>query len=176
MSETTEPVDQKPTETTPQGGEQSPVEKGLLHDLQEERGKRQSLQKQLDKIQKDNEKAEQQRLEDEGKLAELNETLKAKIAEYEPVVQEYTDFKASRKSALLEKLGDDAEDFKNLGIAELEKLVDKLTKTNPPPDPGQPGMSPEGEFGGYKSMQDLAHAAARHEKGARELYDALRKK
>ncbi len=173
MSETTETVDSTTTETTP------PVvtdeEKGILRDLQAERAKRQSISAELEAMKKANEEAETARLTEQNKFQELYEAEKAKVADYEPVVNKYNDYMEAKKTALLEKLGDDADDFKGLEVPALEKVVEKLTKLDPPSDPGRPGTTPAGEFGGYKSMRELALAVARGEPGTRELYDSLKR-
>jgi len=171
MSETTEPV--APTTTEPVQGADSPEEKGILRDLQAERGKRQDLQRQLDAINLANEEAETLRLEEEGKLSELNEKLKAKVAELEPEVEKFRTANEAKKTALLEKLGEDADSFKTLDVPALEKVVEKLTKVNLPAEPGQPGATPSGNFGGYETKLELAEAVAKGVPGAREAYDRL---
>ena len=177
--ETTETVDQTTTET-PQGGE-SPETKGMLRDLQDERSKRQSLQKQLDDIQKASKEAETKRLEEQNEFKTIAEQrletiteLEAKVADYEPQIEEMKARDEERKTALLEKLGDDADDFKGLDVPALEKVVEKLTKLNPPPtEPGRPATTAGGDFGGYKSRAELALAVAKGVPGAREAYDAI---
>ncbi len=168
MSETAETVAPKATDDSEQ--------KGILRDLQAERAKRQELQTQLDKVQKDTEKAEAKRLEEQNKFQELYQSAQAKVDEYEPVVTQYRTDMENRKTALLEQLGDDADDFKGLDVPALEKVVAKITKlsSNPPSEPGKPGMTPAGEFGGFKSKSDLAHAVARGVPGAREAYNRIR--
>ena len=171
MSEVTEPV--APITTEPAQGADSPEEKGILRDLRAERGKRQDLQKQLDdRIKADNE-AETKRLEEEGKLAELNENLKAKVAELEPEVAKFREQTEAEKAVLLEKLGDDADSFKTLDVPALRKVVEKLTISNQPPEPGRPGTTPSGDFGGYKTKMELAEAVAKGVPGAREAYSRL---
>ncbi len=172
MSETPDTVDQKPTET--QQDSVSPENKGLLHDLQAERAKRQDVQKQLDDIQRANNEAETLRLEEQNKFEELYNSEKAKVAELEPEVAKFREANEARKTALLDKLGDDADDFKGLDVPALEKVVLKLTKASQPADPGQPGKTPSGDFGGYKTKLELANAVAQGVPGAREAYNALR--
>jgi len=173
MSETTETVDSTTTETTPPV--EKPEERGILRDLQAERSKRQDLQKQLEDIQKANEEAETARLAEQNKFQELYEAEKLKVAEYEPVVNNYNTYMDAKKTALLEQLGDDADSFKGLDVPALEAVVKKLITTNPPHEPGKPGTTPAGEFGGFESMQDLSLAVARGVPGARETYDNLRR-
>ena len=173
MSETTEPV--APTTTEPVQGADSPEEKGILRDLQAERAKRQALTAELDAIKLANEEAETARLAEQNKFEELYNSEKAKVAELEPEVAKFRTANEAKKTALLEKLGEDADSFKTLDVPALEKVVEKLTKLNPPPkDPGNPGRTPAGEFGGYDSKLDLANAAARGVTGAREAYEKLR--
>ena len=174
MSETTETVDSTTTEA-PQDSV-SPEQKGILHDLQAERAKRQDLQKQLEDIQKANEEAEKARLAENEDYKGLLEIANAKVEEYEPVVTQYRTDLENRKTALLEKLGDDADDFKGLDVPALEKVVAKITNlsNNPPGEPGKPGMTPKGEFGGFESLDELARAVARGVPGAREAYNGIR--
>ena len=168
--ETTDPVVPKTTETAP--ATETAEEKGLLRDLQAERAKRQALQKNLDDIQKANDEAETARLAEQNKFKELYETANAKVAEYEPLIEAQKARDEARKTVLLEKIGEDADDFKGLDVPALEKVVEKLTKlSNPPKDPGKPGTSPTGEFGGFESAVDLSRAVARGVPGAREAWD-----
>jgi len=172
MSEPTPaPVEPKPTDNQ---GELSPEAKGLLRDLQLQRESNKALKEQLDAIKKANEEAETERLTEQKKFQELYEAEKAKVAEYEPVVNQHKEYMSAKKSALLEKLGDDADDFSGLDVPALEKVVAKLSTMNPPKEPGKPGMSPSGEFGGFKSLDDLAKAAARGVPGARDDYNRIR--
>ena len=175
MSEPTPaPVEPKPTEPTPQGGELSPEAKGLLRDLQAQRESNKALKDQLDAITKANEEAEKKRLEEQNEFQQLYEAEKAKVAEYEPVVENYNTYMTAKKTALLEQLGDDADDFSGLDVPALEKVVAKLSTMNPPKEPGKPGMSPSGEFGGFESLDELAKAAARGVPGARDNYNRIR--
>ena len=172
MSEVIEPV--APITTEPVQGTETPEEKGILRDLQSERGKRQELQKQLDAITKANEEAETARLAEQNKFEELYNAEKLKVAEYEPLVNSYKARDEAEKTALLEQLGDDAADFEGLGVQALKKVVAKLTKPNPPSEPGKPGMTPSGDFGGYETMAELSQAVARKEPGARKAWDAYK--
>ena len=172
MSEVIEPVAPKTTEP-PQDGV-SPEQKGILHDLQAERSKRQDLQKQLEEIQKASEEAENARLAENEDYKTLLEKANAKIADYEPRVKAQEARDEAKKTALLEQLGDDADDFSGLDVPALEKVVAKLSTMNPPKEPGKPGMSPSGEFGGFESLDELAKAAARGVPGARDNYNRIR--
>ena len=159
----------------PEAPAETPEQKGILRDLQAERSKRQALQKQLDDIKLASTEAEEKRLKENEEFKTLYETEKAKVAEYEPLVNDYKARDEARKAVLLEKLGEDADDFKELGISALEKVVNKITNLNPPPqEPGKPGMSPKGEFGGYETMLDLSKAVAKGVPGAREKYAELK--
>ena len=173
MSEVIEPVAPKTTEP-PQDGV-SPEQKGILHDLQAERSKRQDLQKQLEEIQKASEEAENARLAENEDYKTLLEKANAKIADYEPRVKAQEARDEAKKTALLEQLGDDADYFSGLDVPALEKVVAKITKlSNAPSEPGKPGMSPSGEFGGFKTMDELASAVSRGVPGARESWDRIR--
>ena len=171
MSETTEPV--APTTTEPVQGADSPEEKGILRDLQAERAKRQALTAELDAIKLANEEAETARLAEQNKFEELYNSEKAKVAELEPEVAKFRTANEAKKTALLEKLGEDADSFKTLDVPALEKVVEKLTKVNLPAEPGQPGATPSGNFGGYETKLELAEAVAKGVPGAREAYDRL---
>jgi hypothetical protein len=126
-------------------------------------------------LRKQTRKLKQQRLEEQNEFQTLYETEKAKVAEYEPVVENYNTYMTAKKTALLEQLGDDADDFSGLDVPALEKVVAKITKlSNAPSEPGKPGMSPSGEFGGFKTMDELASAVSRGVPGARESWDRIR--
>ena len=174
MSEDTKVPDVPETPEAPQDDVNS-EQKGILRDLQAERAKRQDLQKQLEDRIKADEEAETARLTEQQKFQELYEAEKAKVAEYEPVVENYNTYMTAKKTALLEQLGDDADDFSGLDVPALEKVVAKITKlSNAPSEPGKPGMSPSGEFGGFKTMDELAKAVARGVPGARDAYNRIR--
>ena len=174
MSEETKVPDVPETPEAPQDDVNS-EQKGILRDLQAERAKRQDLQKQLEDRIKADEEAETARLTEQQKFQELYEAEKAKVAEYEPVVENYNTYMTAKKTALLEQLGDDADDFSGLDVPALEKVVAKITKlSNAPSEPGKPGMSPSGEFGGFKTMDELASAVSRGVPGARESWDRIR--
>ena len=174
MSEETKVPDVPETPEAPQDDVNS-EQKGILRDLQAERAKRQDLQKQLEDRIKADEEAETARLTEQQKFQELYEAEKAKVAEYEPVVENYNTYMTAKKTALLEQLGDDADDFSGLDVPALEKVVAKITKlSNAPSEPGKPGMSPSGEFGGFKTMDELAKAVARGVPGARDAYNRIR--
>ena len=167
------PIEPKPIDPTPQG-ELSPEAKGLLRDLQAQRESNKALKDQLDAIQTANDEAETARLAENEDFKGLLEIANAKVAEYEPEVLESRAYNEAKKAVLLEQLGEDADDFKGLGIPALEKVVEKLTKLNPPPkDPGNPGRTPSGNFGGYETKLELAEAVAKGVPGAREAYDRL---
>ena len=173
MSEETKVPDVPETPEAPQDDVNS-EQKGILRDLQAERAKRQDLQKQFEDRIKADEEAETARLTEQQKFQELYEAEKAKVAEYEPVVENYNTYMTAKKTALLEQLGDDADDFSGLDVPALEKVVAKLSTMNPPKEPGKPGMSPSGEFGGFESLDELAKAAARGVPGARDNYNRIR--
>ena len=173
MSEDTKVPDVPETPEAPQDDVNS-EQKGILRDLQAERAKRQDLQKQLEDRIKADEEAETARLTEQQKFQQLYEAEKAKVAEYEPVVENYNTYMTAKKTALLEQLGDDADDFSGLDVPALEKVVAKLSTMNPPKEPGKPGMSPSGEFGGFESLDELAKAAARGVPGARDNYNRIR--
>jgi len=178
MSEPTPaPVAPKaPEPTPPPDGEMSLEAKGLLRDLQAQRLSNKTLQDQIDASNKATEEAAKLSLLEQNKFEDLYKASEAKVAEYEPVIKEYTDFKSARKSALLEQLGDDAEGCENWEVSQLEILAKKMKlNTNPPPkDPGNPGTTGKGEFGGYDTLLELTKAVARGVPGAREAYNKIK--
>ena len=175
MSETTETVDSTTTETA-QNAESSEESQGILRDLQAKRKELSGVKAELDAIKTANQEAETLRLTENEDFKTLLDQANAKVAEYEPVIKEYTDFKSARKSALLEQLGDDAEGCENWEVSQLEILAKKMKlNTNPPPkDPGNPGTTGKGEFGGYDTLLELTKAVARGVPGARESYNKIK--
>ncbi len=168
MSETAETVAPKATDDSEQ--------KGILRDLQAERSKRQDAEKRLADMEAANKEVEQKRLEENEEYKTLYQTEKELREKYEPLVKAQEAKAATRKADLLEKLGDDLKRFEHWDVDQLEILMEERTKlsSNPPSDPGNPGMTPAGEFGGFKSKSDLAHAVARGVPGAREAYNRIR--
>jgi len=175
MSDTPKVPDTPEVPDTPKGGELSPESKGLLRDLQAQREVNKTLKDQMDGITKAAEEAETVRLTEQNEFKTLYEAEQVKVAELSPLVDEYKTVKEARKTVLLEQLGEDAKGLEDWGLPQLEVLAKKLDikLANPPLEPGSPGMSPAGEFGGYASMNELALAATRDPK-ARELYEKLR--
>ena len=175
MSETTETVDSTTTETA-QNAESSEESQGILRDLQAKRKELSGVKAELDAIKTANQEAETLRLTENEDFKTLLDQANAKVAEYEPVIKEYTDFKSARRSALLEQLGDDAEGCENWEVSQLEILAKKMKlNTNPPPkDPGNPGTTGKGEFGGYDTLLELTKAVARGVPGARESYNKIK--
>ena len=167
MSEEKQATEAPKAPETPQGGE-SPELKGILRDLQAERAKRQELEQALAEKAKADEEAKRKRMEEEGKLAELNAELKAKVQEYEPIVKTWSDYQEKRKAEILESLGDDADDVRDWSLSQLEVFASKVKKQEQqaPRDPGRPGES----GGGYAGMSyaDLGQAVARGDTKARE--------
>jgi hypothetical protein len=100
MSEPTKVPDVPETPEAPQDDVNS-EQKGILRDLQAERAKRQDLQKQLEDRIKADEEAETARLTEQQKFQELYEAEKAKVAEYEPVVENYNTYILRRKRLYL---------------------------------------------------------------------------
>jgi len=166
MSEETKAPEAPKAPETPKD-DANPEVKGILHDLQSERAKRQELQSQLDKIQKDHEKAEQKRLEEQNQFQELYEVAQKKVEEYEPLVNQFKTERETRKADLLEKLGDDADDFSGLDVPALEKVVAKLSTMKPPGEPGRPGTTKPSEYEGM-TWGSLATKAAQGDTKARD--------
>ncbi len=81
----------------------------------------------MDAITKATEEAETLRLTEQNEFKTLYEAEQAKVAEYEPKVLAQQARDEARKTVLLEKLGEDADDFKTLDVPALEKVVEKLT-------------------------------------------------
>jgi hypothetical protein len=173
MSETIEPVAQTTTET-PQGSV-DPENKGILHDLQTKRAELRVVKEELAAIKTANEEAETARLAEQNKFEELYNSEKAKVAELEPKVSEYEAINEAKKAVLLEKLGDDADDFKGLGIPALEKVVERLTKKETmPTEPGIPGTTTKQGYEAF-SYSELATAIQRGDVKARAELDRRNK-
>ena len=156
---------------TPQGGDLSPEAKGLLKDLQAERERRKEFEQQLADMKQAQKEAEQKRLEEQEQYKTLYEQEKEaraqEVAELKPLAEQWTGYNEKRRAELLEKLGDDADNFRTLELGALEVVVSKLTKTQElPAEPGKPGRS----GGGIQdaSWADLSRMVAKGDKAARE--------
>jgi len=166
------------TPESPPAGELSPEAKGLLKDLQAERERRKEFEQKLSEMEKAQKDAEQKRLEEQEQFKTLYEQEKEAhaqtVQELKPLAEQWTGYNEKRRAELLEKLGDDADNFKNLELGALEAVVKRLTKTNElPAEPGRPTRSPSGDFGGYKTLRELAEAAVTNPK-ARAEYKRIR--
>jgi len=168
------PIEPKPIDPTPQG-ELSPEAKGLLRDLQAQRESNKALKDQLDAIQTANDEAETARLAENEDFKGLLEIANAKVAEYEPEVLESRAYNEAKKAVLLEQLGEDADDFKGLGIPALEKVVERLTKKETmPTEPGTPGTTTKQGYEAF-SYSELATAIQRGDVKARAELDRRNK-
>lgn len=112
-----------------------------------------SVSAELSKINSANEKARELKLKDDGKLKELLDEKETLISDLKGKAESWDAYKANRRDALLSKLPEaDREDFADLNLKQLEKVVDKLsTQSN-----AQVSTSPATRGGGLDvNMKDL---------------------
>tara|TARA_B100000519_G_C14260350_1_gene447436 strand:- start:1468 stop:2010 length:543 start_codon:yes stop_codon:yes gene_type:complete len=82
----------------------------------------------LSKIKSANDKAREQKLKEDGKLKELLDEKESLISELQGKAESWDKYKADRRDVLLSKLPEsDRDDFADLNLKQLEKVVDKLS-------------------------------------------------
>ena len=118
------------------------------------------LQSQLDKFKADQESARQKQLEKQGEYKTLLDEANAKLEKSSVVVKEYEEYKSNKRNSLMESLTEDTDKSieEGLSLDKLELYVNKVTKVNSVPTNTNRAASnaPQGDFGGYDSIQEFA--------------------
>ena len=118
------------------------------------------LQSQLDKFKADQESARQKQLEKQGEYKTLLDEANAKLEKSSVVVKEYEEYKSNKRNSLMETLTEDTDKSiaEGLSLDKLELYVNKVTKVNTVPTNTNRAASnaPQGDFGGYDSIQEFA--------------------
>ena len=119
-----------------------------------------NLQAQLDKVKADQEASRKAKLEKEGEYKTLLDEANAKLEKTSVVVKEYEEYKTNKRNTLMEQITDDNDKSiaESLPLDKLELYVSKVTKVNSVPTNTNRAASnaPQGDFGGYDSIQEFA--------------------
>ena len=120
-----------------------------------------SLQAKLDKFQSDQESARKKKLEDDGQLQTLLDEANVKNEKLSAVANEFTVYKANKRSSIMETITNDDDKLiaEGLALDKLEMFANRVTQTNTLGTPNQrPANSTKGtgEFGGYSSFEEWA--------------------
>ena len=121
----------------------------------------QNLQAQLDKVKADQETARIAEMEKQGEYKKLLEEANAKLKETSVVVKEYEEYKTNKRTSLMEQITDDNDKSiaESLPLDKLELYVNKINQGNnslPTNNARATSQQPQGEFGGYDSIQEFA--------------------
>ena len=119
------------------------------------------LQSQLDKFKADQESARQKQLEKNGEYKTLLDEANAKLEKSSVVVKEYEEYKSNKRNSLMETLTEDTDKSiaEGLSLDKLELYVNKINQGNnslPTNNARATSQQPQGEFGGYDSIQEFA--------------------
>ena len=119
-----------------------------------------NLQAQLDKVKADQEASRKAKLEKEGEYKTLLDEANAKLEKTSVVVKEYEEYKTNKRNTLMGQITDDNDKSiaESLPLDKLELYVSKVTKVNSVPTNTNRAASnaPQGDFGGYDSIQEFA--------------------
>ena len=120
----------------------------------------QELQAQLDKIKADQEATRQKQLEKQGEYKTLLDEANLKLEKAQTDVKAWSEYKTSKRNTLMEQLTDDSDKSiaEGLSLEKLELYVGKVNKGNslPTNNARAKSQAPQGNFGGYDSIQEFA--------------------
>ena len=121
----------------------------------------QELQAQLDKIKGDQEANRQKQLEKQGEYKTLLDEANLKLEKAQVDVKAWGEYRTNKRSTLMEQLTDDSDKTiaGDLSLEKLELYVNKINKGNnslPTNNARAASQQPQGEFGGYSSIQEFA--------------------
>ena len=98
-----------------------------------------SVSAELSKINSANNEARELKLKEDGKLKELLDEKESLISDLKGKAESWDAYRADRRDVLLSKLPkDDREDFAELNLKQLEKVVDKLSANSSAPVANNP--------------------------------------
>ena len=112
---------------------------------------------QLDKFQAEQEAARQKQLEKQGEYKTLLDEANAKNKELSTIANEYTEYKANKRSNIMESITneDDRLIAEGLSLDKLEMFANRVTQKNTVGTPNQrPANADVGDFGGYSSAME----------------------
>ena len=118
----------------------------------------QNLQSQIDKLNQANKTAQEEELAKQGEYKTLLENTQKERDGLKIKAEEWDSYKATKRSALMEKLTDDVDRdiAEGLSLTKLEKYVDHRVLKNNVPSTSQAraGNGKADEFGGYSSAME----------------------
>jgi len=110
--------------------------KGVLKELLSERKARQELKKELDELKAKQQKEQDDKLKEDGKLKELLEkkeqellTIKSELDQAKSKANEWDGYQSAKRKSLIDKIpeADRLESFNLLPLSDLEKLTEKFS-------------------------------------------------
>ena len=130
------------------------------------------LQAQLDKVTANQEATRKAELEKQGEFKTLLDESNAKLEKAQVDVKAWGEYKTNKRNTLMEQITEDTDKSiaESLPLEKLELYVNKVTKVNSVPTNTNRAASnaPQGDFGGYDSIQEFA---MRDPKGAEKYLE-----
>lgn len=178
--------DGKGTPQNPDGGNTPPKESDNMipsYRLKEEADKRRELEARLAEIEEREKKRKEKELAEKGKYQEL---LAEKEKEMQSILSEKEQFKAEadkwhgyeaeKKNKLLERLPEaERSKLANLGLSELETIVELTSKSNPNDPKFRAGVAQAGnKYDGYPNRVEFARAMNQKGPEGRKRYLELK--
>ena len=117
-----------------------------------------TLKAQLEEIAQKDAKVREEQLKKNDQHEVLINELKAENDKLKQTSDEYNTYKTNKRQTLIDKLPENRREFTDgMSLDKLEKFVDTEVKGNTlKTDSSRPGAKEAGEFGGYKSWEELA--------------------
>lgn len=144
----------------------------------EQKNELKGLKEQIKAVTDAQEEKDRKALEDKEEYKTLYTDLKG---EHETLTENYTGatekltaIETAQKEKNKESVSEEQwEKIKDWSVEQQSVFVGelKINEKNPPKEPGKPGMTPAGDFGGYETLAELSLAVARGVPGAREAFD-----
>ena len=121
----------------------------------------QELQAQLDKFKSDQAAERQKQLEEQGKWKDIAEERGKELEKTQADLKVWSEYKTNKRNTLMEQLTDDSDKSiaGDLSLEKLELYVNKINQGNntlPTNNARAASQQPQGEFGGYDSIQEFA--------------------
>ena len=117
-----------------------------------------TLKAQLEEIAQKDAKVREEQLKKNDQHEVLINELKAENEKLKQTYDEYNTYKTNKRKTLVDRLPEHRREFTDgMSLDKLEKFVDTEVKGNTlKTDSSRPGAKDVGEFGGYKSWEELA--------------------